>query len=865
MVRLPFRRILLTTLVLALLGFFLPPLINANRFRARIATGLSEALGREVTIGYVGVHLLPQPGFDLQNLVVSEAPGFGAEPVLRAGQVSASVRLTSLWRGRLEIASLSLKYPSLNLVRLPDGQWNIEPLLERAAHTPAAPTAQPRAEARPRFPYIEADDGRINLKLGREKTAYSLTNADFALWLASENEWRMRLAARPVRTDVNISDTGVLKVNGRLQRAVHLRDLPLELHASLTGAQLGQITKLVYGRDRGWRGAVEVNAALSGTPANLKIATQASINDFRRYDIGTLETLRLDLRCTSQYSTLSQRLSDAKCELPMGDGKLIATGFIQGLSRPRTYDVSFTAEQVPMQKLVSLARHAKKDVPDDLRASGDLQAAFEVRKADPNGVPLWLGGGSTSAITLRSRVLASELPVGTLQFAVQGEGMKPPSNGTQARGGRTTSFPTPSALAKASAGGQPRITFTPVAVPLGGANPLIVGGWFSSSDYDFDINGDARLARVLQAARAIGLHVPQATADGSAKLNVTVAGNWSGFSGPVPVGKVQLRNVSASIHGFTSPLKLDSTTVVLAPGVVSLTDMDGSFPDSRLDFTGWVQMARGCDAIERCPVQFNLRAAQLSTDDLNRLLNPRFAKRPWYDVFEGGDTSSVLSKVDAVGTINANRVLIKSVVLNHVTAGVELQHGKATLKNVAGDVLGGKYRGEWHADFTSGEPEYAGTGSISNVAMAQLATLMRDHWASGAVSVEYKVSLSGITASELLASANGNVNFRWRNGVLRHISLGVPVDGTRNGAGSGLQFREFAGTAQLRDGVINIARGKMATLSGAYEVSGTASLARQVKLKIQTSRGAYAISGSLATPKVAALNRTDIQTELEPQ
>ena len=65
-----------------------------------------------------------------------------------------------------------------------------------------------RSEARPGFPYIEADHGRINFKFGQEKKPYTLTEANFALWQDSENAWGMRLRAQPMRTDFNLSDTG---------------------------------------------------------------------------------------------------------------------------------------------------------------------------------------------------------------------------------------------------------------------------------------------------------------------------------------------------------------------------------------------------------------------------------------------------------------------------------------------------------------------------------------------------------------------------------------------------------------------------------------------------------------------------------
>ena len=81
--------------------------------------------------------------------MVYDDPAFGAEPMLRASEVTANLRLISLMRGRLEISRLDLTEPSLNLVHAEDGRWNLEALLERTAHIPLAPTAKPKSERAP--------------------------------------------------------------------------------------------------------------------------------------------------------------------------------------------------------------------------------------------------------------------------------------------------------------------------------------------------------------------------------------------------------------------------------------------------------------------------------------------------------------------------------------------------------------------------------------------------------------------------------------------------------------------------------------------------------------------------------------------
>ena len=216
----------------------------------------------------------------------------------------------SLWRGRLEIGTLELDNPSLNLVRGPDGHWNVEELIQRTSQVSSAPTTAKRPEVRPRFPYIEATGGRINFKLGQVKKAFSFTEADFALWRESETEWGLRLLAKPMRTDVEISDTGMLRVEGRFQSANQLRNTPMVLKAEFSKGQLGQITKLIYGRDRGWRGGTSASANLTGTPAALSVVLDAAVDDFRRYDIALGQPLRMQAHCTGMFSTDDDSIND---------------------------------------------------------------------------------------------------------------------------------------------------------------------------------------------------------------------------------------------------------------------------------------------------------------------------------------------------------------------------------------------------------------------------------------------------------------------------------------------------------------------------------------------------------------------------
>ena len=171
--------------LLLVLAIFLPPLINLGKYRRSLTASMSEALGRPVYVGGMQLRLLPMPGIVMSDFTVDEDPAFGYEPALHAASVVASLRLSSLWRGRLEVSRISLDEASLNLVRNSAGQWSLDSMLLRASQISNAPTGERRVGPRPRFPYIEATDSRIDFKNGAEKKPFSLMNAEFSMWQAN--------------------------------------------------------------------------------------------------------------------------------------------------------------------------------------------------------------------------------------------------------------------------------------------------------------------------------------------------------------------------------------------------------------------------------------------------------------------------------------------------------------------------------------------------------------------------------------------------------------------------------------------------------------------------------------------------------
>ncbi len=823
---------------------------GAERLRTRIVTSISLALGRQVDVGSVSLRLLPQPGFDLANFVVHDDPAFSAEPMLRSQEVTAALRVRSLLRGRLEIARLSLSEPSLNLVRNSEGHWNLENLLERAAKTPVAPTSKARSEARPGFPYIEADRGRINFKFGQEKKPYALTDADFAVWQDSENAWGMRLKAQPLRTDFNLSDTGTINVSGSWQRAATLRETPLQFSLQWERAQLGQVTKLAYGNDQGWRGTIKFSATLTGTPADLSVETDASVQDFRRYDILGGGALRLAAQCSGHYSSADQVLSNLVCRAPVGEGAITVDGSISGPAGSRAYNLVLIAQDVPIQSLVAFARHAKKDIPDDLVAAGKLDANVKLRRVGEAGKSevVWQGGGETLGLRLGSKLTKTELILDRIPFAVS-QGADPESRERNAWHRATTGTE--------QAPTQPYVDIGPFNLALGRPVPAVLRGRVSRSGYSLLIHGDAQMQRLLQAARTVGLPTSQPAADGAVSVDLQIAGTWPGFTAPRALGKAQLRSVRAEVRGLNAPLEISSADLLLTQNEVRVQNLTASLTGGI--WHGSLTLPRQCAGPVSCLLRVDLHADEIATDKLSQLLNPHPRKQPWYRFLSSPAQPGIpyLATLRAAGKLTANRVSIHNLVGTHVSADLELENGKLRLSGIRGEVLGGRHIGEWKADFMSKPPQYSGSGVLERVALGQLADAMHDGWITGTATGTYHATASGLTETELLSSANATLQVEARDGLLPHIALA--------GGTGPLQMRHLEGQLLLRDGKFEIEQGKLETPGGIYQVSGTASLGRTLDVKLVRDGGhGFKITGTLTEPRVATAMTPETQAALKP-
>lgn len=544
-----------------LLLALLPPLINANRYQRQIARSMSLSLGRPVHLDNVSFHLLPVPGLTLSNLVVSEEPAFGAEPTIRANTVEASLRLSSLWRRRVEFSRVRFVEPSVNLVRNGEGRWNLADVLLHAAHVNTAPTAQRRAGPAPRFPYIEATGGRVNVKLGEEKLPFSLTAADFALWQPSPHQWRVRLRGQPDRTDVNMTDPGSLRIEGDLLQATAAEDVRVNLHADWYDAPLGEATLLLTGGDLGWRGRLNLEASLAGTLDAARLEGKLTLGALRRADFAPAHPLDLQGTCSAGLSIQTARLKQLACSLPDGAPEPIRLGAAEiDLQHPEQTQATLVGEAVPNRWALLWAALFSPRISAETVPPGTLDLQFtrlgEPGAADPAPSRKRRGTRVYSAALEVARSawkgsLTVHLPQAAAAVSPEGAAVAPAS---------PVAMVFQSAFNEASPAANPNVRplfrLEPTALHPDAASTFQVDGFISTAGYSFDVAGVADRAALLLPVHFLpelgdggDAVLPPASESGSAvPVDFTCGAAWgtAQLCAPLP-------NASSLHHALPSP------------------------------------------------------------------------------------------------------------------------------------------------------------------------------------------------------------------------------------------------------------------------------------------------------------------------
>ena len=135
--------------VLILIVILIPFFIDANSFRPKLESVLSDALGRQVKVGNLSLSLF-SGAVKAEDISIADDPAFSQTAFVQAKSLSVGVELMPLiFSKALNVTELTLNQPEISLVRSKDGEkWNFSSLGSANSAKKASPPRQRQAQAR---------------------------------------------------------------------------------------------------------------------------------------------------------------------------------------------------------------------------------------------------------------------------------------------------------------------------------------------------------------------------------------------------------------------------------------------------------------------------------------------------------------------------------------------------------------------------------------------------------------------------------------------------------------------------------------------------------------------------------------------
>jgi AsmA protein len=194
--------------VLLVILIALPFLINVNSFRPKIESELTDALGRQVTVGNLSLSLL-SGSVEAENIAIADDPKFSKSPFITAKSLKVGVEMMPLiFSKQLNITGITLQDPQITLLKTPTGTWNFSSL--GGANKQAATAPKSSGHAAQNISVAELNIANGKLIVGKanstaKPTVYDKVNIDVSNF-SNTSQFPFKLTASlPSSGDVNIT------------------------------------------------------------------------------------------------------------------------------------------------------------------------------------------------------------------------------------------------------------------------------------------------------------------------------------------------------------------------------------------------------------------------------------------------------------------------------------------------------------------------------------------------------------------------------------------------------------------------------------------------------------------------------------
>src|SRR5215472_3181418 len=577
--------IVLILVVMLLLPYF----IDINSDRGEIQAQLQDRLHRPVKLGAMSLGVFPLR-VQVKDVIIAEDPRFRTNvPFAQVGQMDISLKLLPLLTKSIQISSLTLQRPIIELIKDPSGVWNFASLGPAPATPAAAPPAQTPAPPRPSSSEFSLDKLKINdgqiavtdLQKHQPRAVYDhidLTLTGYALGKQFSLDLEAHLPGRGAETLALSGKAGPINQADGLNTPF---DGKLQLNeVSLAGFQKFLNSSALEGSDAMLSGSTDLVSASGKMSAkgSLKIADAV----VRNVQVGYPIIANFDIAQDLKSDIVAIKTGDLK----LGSTPLSINGTLNTHQKPSIADLNLSAKDASIEDAARLAAAFGIAFSPNAKIKGKLSANVHAQGPTDN---LALNGtvkGRNLEVTGPDIPQAVKVPALDLTMTPQDIRSAP---FTATSGGTTLS-------------GQMSLAQYTSPSPLIDATLKTVNG---------------KVDELLNMAKAYGIKMAEGmSGSGAISLDLRATGPIKKSESMTFNGSGAIQNAVLKTPTLTQPLNVRNANLQFTQNSINLTNINASLASTN------VMGNLGMSNFEAPHLTFALSADKLNITELEKLTSP---------------------------------------------------------------------------------------------------------------------------------------------------------------------------------------------------------------------------------------------------
>lgn len=355
--------------VLILIVIAIPFFIDANSFRPRLETELTQVLGRQVKVGNLSLSLF-SGSVAADDISIADDPAFSKSPFVQAKSLKVGVELIPLILSKtLNVTNLTLNQPEIALVRSENGEkWNFSSLggNNTAAQKPAGegastpnekaqpaqpanPSSSPAANPNISIAKLNVSDGRLTVsKAGssekpRVYDKVNITMSDFSF-----------TSSFPFTVDARLPGNGSLKLDGKAGPINERDTAQTPLEAKITVQKMNLAESGFIDPAAGISGIADFDGTVNSDGHEAKTTGTLKTTNLQVVKKGSPAGKPVDVNYTVNYDLAKQTGTIPKCEISAGKAVAHVNGTYDAHGQVTSVNLKLNGQGMPVDDLEAI-------------------------------------------------------------------------------------------------------------------------------------------------------------------------------------------------------------------------------------------------------------------------------------------------------------------------------------------------------------------------------------------------------------------------------------------------------------------------------------------------------------------------------